>query len=176
MKDMTMNLKADCKTCRSYLPDLLLDDGFLLQHRAVAEHLQACSECRTELESLQAAVELLDTWSVPEPSTYFDAKLHARLREASEAAPEGLWSRLRSYLLYSTERGVRPVMAGGLALVLVLGGGGTFLGLYQHTTVQAQVSPTVNDLKVMDNNAQTLQQMDQLLDSGSDDGSTPPTT
>jgi hypothetical protein len=38
-----------------------------------------------------------------------------------------------------------------------------------------QASPTVNDLKILDNNAQALQQMDQLLDS-SDDSSGPPSS
>jgi predicted anti-sigma-YlaC factor YlaD len=176
MKEVMMNLKADCKTCRRYLPDLLLDESFLAERADVAAHLNACAECRAELEALQSTFALLDTWSVPEPSPYFDAKLHARLREVEESAPEGLWHRLRSYLLYSTERGFRPAMAGALAIVLVLGGGGTFLGLYEHPRVQAQISPTVNDLKIMDNNAQTLQQMDQLLDPSVDDASAPPAT
>jgi hypothetical protein len=38
-------------------------------------------------------------------------------------------------------------------------------------------SPTVNDLKILDNNAQAIQQMDQLLDdsaSSKDDNSGPP--
>jgi hypothetical protein len=40
--------------------------------------------------------------------------------------------------------------------------------------VAVQASPTVNDLKILDNNAKALQQMDQLLDSSDDSG--PPST
>jgi hypothetical protein len=41
----------------------------------------------------------------------------------------------------------------------------------------AQPSATVNDLKILDNNAQAYQQMDQLLDpAANDDSGDPPTT
>jgi anti-sigma factor RsiW len=172
--EKTMELKTICKTCRTHLADLLLDESFVATHPEVAAHLAACEGCRTELAELQATFALLDSWKAPEPSAYFDSKLHARLREAQAAAPEGLWSRMRSFVAFSTGRGLRPAMAGALALVLVLGGGGTLIDLY-HPAVATQASPTVNDLKILDNNAQAIQQMDQLLDS-SDDGSAPPTT
>ena len=148
-----MDLKTDCRTCRSHLADVLVDESYVSAHPEIAAHMVACAECRTELEDLQSTFALLDAWTAPEPSPYFDAKLHARLREAQASAPEGLWDRVCSFLLFSTGRRLRPAMAGALALVLVLGGGGTFAGLYQ----------------------QALQQMDQLLDS-SDDDSAPPTT
>jgi anti-sigma factor RsiW len=138
--------------------------------------MAACAECRTELEELQATVALLGEWAAPEPSAYFDVKLHARLREAQASEPEGLWSRMRSFLLFSTGRRLRPALAGALVVAVVLGGGGTFAGLYEHNAaVAVEASPAVNDLKVLDNNEQALQQMDQLLDS-SDDSSAPPTT
>jgi hypothetical protein len=58
----------------------------------------------------------------------------------------------------------------------MLAGGGTFAGFYQHNSaIAVQASPTVNDLKIIDNNAQALQQMDQLLDPG-DDNSGPPSS
>jgi hypothetical protein len=78
--------------------------------------------------------------------------------------------------MYSTGHRLRPVLAGALVVAVMVAGGGTFAGLYQHSEpVAMQASPAVNDLKVMDNNAQALQQMDQLLD-GSDDSSGPPST
>lgn len=176
MKNMMVHPKIDCKMCRSHLPELLFDEGYLAEHDELAVHMIECTTCRFELEDLRATYALLDMWHAPEPSTYFDVKLHARLREASVASPAGFWNRMRSYLLYSTERGMRPVMAGALAIVLVLGGGGTFLELHQYSQVQAQISPAVNDLKIMDSNAQALQQMDQLLDPNKDDESAPPVT
>jgi anti-sigma factor RsiW len=171
----TMELKISCKTCRSHLADLLLDESYASAHPETAAHMATCEGCRTEWDELQATYALLDSWTAPEPSAYFDARLHARLREARESAPEGLWGRMRSFVLFSTGRGLRPALAGALALVLVLGGGGTLAGVYRDAGATSQTSPTVNDLKILDNNAQALQQMDQLLDS-SDDNSASSTT
>ena len=64
-----------------------------------------------------------------------------------------------------------------LALALVAGGGSGLLSLHQHWMTNSSTSATLNDLKVLDNNAQVLQQMDQLLDdSAGDDGDSQPTT
>ena len=171
-----MEVKIDCKTCRTALADLLLDESYAAAHPEVAEHMAACAECRKELEELQATFALLDNWTAPEPSAYFDGKMHARLREAQAAQPEGFWSRTRAFLMYSTGHRLRPALAGAMVVAVVLAGGGTFAGLYQHNApVAVQASPAVNDLKILDNNANALQQMDQLLDS-SDDNSGPPST
>ena len=171
-----MEWKTDCNTCCTHLADLLLDESYASAHPEMAAHMATCAQCRTELEELQATVALLGEWTAPEPSAYFDVKLRARLREVQALEPEGLWSRMRSFMLFSTGRRLRPALAGTLVVAVVLGGGGTLAGLYERTAaVAVQASPTVNDLKVLDNNAQALQQMDQLLDS-SDDSSAPPTT
>jgi hypothetical protein len=84
-----------------------------------------------------------------------------------------------AFLTFSTGRRLRPAMSGALALVLVAGAG-TYAGVYEHalhtsSSQPASVSATVNDLRIMDNNAQALQQMDQLLDTNDDSGD-PPTT
>ena len=186
--------KIDCKTCGGYFADLLLDASFAAEVRAagargsspdavpdavpdtalrVAEHLAGCAACRTEFEQLQATCALMDSWAAPEPSAYFDGRLHARLREAQAEEPEGFWSRVRSFFVYSTRRRLRPVLAGALALTVIAGGGVGFVGFYgHHGTMAVKMSPAVNDLKVLDKNAQALQQMDQLLDSN--DGSSAP--
>jgi len=165
---------TNCKDCRSHLPDLLLDEEYAAAHPGLSDHLAACTECRTELAELRSTFALLDVWEAPEPSPYFDSRLHARLREAVAAEPEGFWERARSFLLFSTGRQFRPALAGALSFVLLLSGGGAYLGL---RPVPAQTSATVNDLKILDNNAQALQQMDQLLDeSTADDSAAPPTT
>lgn len=174
--DKKMERKADCKSCRSHLADLLLDESYISVHPEIAVHMAECSDCRTELEELQATVALLDTWAAPEPSAYFDVKLRAKLREAQAAGPEGLWNRMRSFLLFSTGRRLRPALAAALVAAVMLGGGGTFAGFYERPrAVAVKASPAVNDLRLMDNNAQALQQMDQLL-NGSDDSSAPPNT
>lgn len=172
-------IMTDCKTCQNHFPDLLLQEDFLARHPEMAGHLAACEACRTEVSELQATSALLTEWSAPEPSAFFDSKLHARLREAQTSAPESLWERLRSFLLFSTGRQLRPALAGALAFALLVGGG-TFAGLHGfHSHDLGGASATVNDLNILDNNAQALQQMDQLLDeanSNTDDGSSQPAT
>lgn len=170
-----IDMKIDCKTCRTALADLLLDESYAAAHPELTEHMASCVECRNELEELQATFTLLDDWAAPEPSAYFDSRLHARLRETQALEPEGFWARTRAFLTYSTGHRLRPALAGALVVAVMLAGGGTFAGLYQRNTPVAQVSPTVNDLKLLDNNAQAVQQMNQLLDS-SDDSLGPPSS
>lgn len=163
----------DCKTCIAKLPDFLLDPGFDAEPAAAA-HLAACTGCRAELDELRSTFALLDEWAAPEPTAYFDARVRAHLREAEQAAPEGLWERLMATLRFSTGRGLRPAIA-GVFLFLILLGGGTAATLWQHASSSPAVSsPAVNDLKIFDNNAQALQQMDLLDEPGSDAGTTPP--
>lgn len=171
-------LETACKTCQSHLPDLLLDDAYAASHPEFIQHLASCTACSTELSELRSTFALLDEFAAPEPSPYFDSRLHARLRETVASEPESLWERMRSYLLFSTGRSFQPLMASALALVLLVGGSGTFLQLHNINSAAANApvsSATVNDLKVLDNNAQAEQQMGQLLDqSGSEDEDTPP--
>jgi predicted anti-sigma-YlaC factor YlaD len=177
-----VNTMKDCKICRAALPDLLLNPAYAASHAEVTEHLKECTECRTELAELRATMDLMDVWTAPEPSLYFDSRMQARLREAVAAGPEGFWERMRSRLLFNTGRQFRPAMVGVLAFVLLAGGGGTMVDWTGHGGVhQAPVaaSATLDDLKVLDNNAQAEQQMDQLLDdssSSSDESATPPTS
>jgi hypothetical protein len=176
---MNTEIKLDCKACRAHLPDILLEQDYAAKHPELTGHLEACTDCRTELNGLLSTFALLDEYAAPEPSMYFDSRLHARLREDQAAGPESLWERMRSYLTFSTGRGFQPAMACTLALLLLVGGGGTFFqmhGFHQVPDAPA-TSATVNDLKVLDNNMQDEQQMNQLLDtSGSEDGDTPPTS
>jgi hypothetical protein len=164
--------QIDCKSCRTHLPDLLLDDSYTVAHPELAGHLATCSGCAAELNELRSTFDLLDEWTAPEPSPYFDTKMHALLREAQAAQPESLWERARSFVLFSTGRAFRPAIVGALSVAMLLGGGsvGFYLNMAQHSA-----SATVNDLNILDNNAQALQQMDQLLDDSSDDN-TPPST
>ncbi len=175
-----MKDNKNCKTCHAAFPDLLLDPEYAAAHPEVAGHMSTCPECRAELAELRSTFDLLDSWTAPDPSSYFDARLHARLREAAAAAPESIWERVRSFFLFSTRLQMRPALAGALGFVLLLGGGAA-AGIYEHEAlpVTQAVAPAVNDLRIMDNNVQALQQMDQLLDasgSNADQSSAPPTT
>jgi hypothetical protein len=168
------NNTITCKETQKRLPDLLLDPASV--PAAVEAHVADCTVCKGELGSLIATFEALDAWTAPDPTPYFDTRMHALIREAQAAQPEGFFERMRSFLLFSTGRQLRPMVAGALALVLVVSGG-SFVGIHgiPHSGPAIQASATVNDLKVLDNNAQAIQQMDQLLDDN-DDQDTPPTT
>jgi hypothetical protein len=166
----------NCKDCQSALLDLLLDPG-APSNVAARSHIESCAKCNQEFKSLEATFALLDEWKAPEPSPYFDQKLAVRLREEQTRAPEGWFERLKSRLLFSTGRQVRPALAGALALLLLVGGG-TFANLsgFGHSTPQA--SAAVQDLQILDKNDQALQAMDQLLqdDGPADDTVTPPSS
>jgi hypothetical protein len=161
----------NCRQCQSVLPDLLLDPA-ASSNAAARAHLASCAACEEQFRSLEATFALLDTWTVPEPSSYFDQKLAVRLREEQALAPAGWFERLKTRLLFNTGRQFRPVLAGGLALILLVGGG-TIADLStfsSHSSIEA--SATVQDLQILDRNDQALQTMDQLVqDDGSvDDG------
>lgn len=167
----------NCKTCKSHLPDLLLEEGFEAAHPEIAGHLKACESCANELAELRSTMAMMDAWTAPEPSPYFDSRLRARVREAAAAQPEGLFERMYAFLTFSAGRQLRSAMAGALML-LVIAGAGSFAGVEIANHSRPQPSATVNDLKILDNNAQAYQQMDQLLDpnANNDDSGDPPTT
>ena len=157
--------EIDCTSCRSSLPDLFL--GGETPSSPLAAHLAACQSCAREWNDLRSTWSLMDEWTAPEPTPYFDTRLRARLREAQAAAPEGLWERFTVFLRFGTGRELRPALAGALGLAMLLGGGTAATLLTHHANPTA--SPTVNDLKIYDNNAQALQQMDLLDEAGRDD-------
>jgi anti-sigma factor RsiW len=160
MIDMT------CTDCQNAYPDLLLDGG--APSAAVAAHVSSCPACQADFDELRATMALLDEWVAPEPSPFFDTRLHARLRaeqEEAHALPSA-WQRFTGLFRPNMQRGLRPAMAGALGLAMLLGGGTAVTLLTHHGAAPAASSPTVNDLKIYDNNAQALQQMDMLDDSG----------
>jgi anti-sigma factor RsiW len=160
-------------SCKSYQDELAESLFGGSTSAELKKHIAGCAECAEEAKSLRATMDLLGEWQAPEPTAYFDQKMTVLLREERAKAPAGFFERLREYLQLSTGRQFRPALAGGLALVLVLGGGG-YAGVtvlhQQHE--QAQASAAVNDLQILDKNEQALQQMDQLLDVD-DDGPGP---
>ncbi|HXC97046.1 MAG TPA: hypothetical protein VNU92_15205 [Edaphobacter sp.] len=166
----------NCKDCQSVFPDLLLDPG-ASTNAGAKSHVESCAACREEFRSLEATFALLDSWTAPEPSPYFDQKLAVRLREEQASSPAGWFERLKARVLFNTGRQFRPALAGALALVLVVGGG-TFAGVSGafHPSTPA-ASAAVQDLQILDKNDQALQTMDRLLqDSGSADDTGSPIT
>lgn len=118
--------------------------------------------------AMQQMMSLLDEWQAPEPSPWFDARMMARFREEQQREPQGVLARLRDRWLYSSNPALRPATIGALAVLMIAGGGSYWQALHIRAT-QPTVSAAVHDLQVMDNNDQTIQVMDQLLDD-TDDG------
>ena len=162
----------NCTNCKSALPDLLLDTS--AGTSAVREHIASCAGCAAELGALQKTFALLDAWEAPEVSPYFDQKLSVRIREEA-VRPAGWFERMRARLLFNTGRQFRPAMVGVMALLLVAGGGGVGISTFNHSARTPELSPTVNDLQILDKNEQALEQVDQLLqDDTPDDNDAPP--
>ncbi len=155
-----MKTQMDCKTFQNELPDLILTPGAQLSLAAQA-HLRECPPCVEELQSFQRTFAVLDTWTAPEPSPYFDQKLQVRIREEQSAPRMGWFEAFRTRVLFNTGHQFRPAVAGALALVLAIGGLGSFAG-FSSSAPQPQASATVEDLQILDRNAKVFDQLDQL--------------
>jgi len=164
----------DCKTFQKELPELVLNPAAASNAAAVA-HLVTCPPCEEDYTSLMATVAAMDAWQAPELSPYFDQKMAVLLREEQAAPKLGFFARLRDHILFNTGRQFRPAVAGGLALVLLLGGGSYSSMIRLNHIGTPQVSATVEDLQILDKNETTLQQMDQLLqeDDSNDEANAP---
>jgi hypothetical protein len=70
---------------------------------------------------------LMDTWSAPEVTPYFDTRMAVLLREEQQAAPAGWLERMRERFLFGSHMNMRPLAAAALALIVAVGGG-TYAG------------------------------------------------
>jgi predicted anti-sigma-YlaC factor YlaD len=128
----------------------------------VHEHLLGCPDCAGKLAGMRQTMALLDEWQAPDPSSYFDTRLAARMRE-ERAKPEraGWLSWFRA-----------PALAGALALVLMVAGG---IGLYNKGRVRPNAGKTdlpiqivpgtaVGDLQTLDEDEDLYADFDVLDD------------
>ena len=90
------------------MPDVAA--GFSVPTAEESTHVAGCTSCAEQLKAMRATMSLLDEWQAPEPSTYFDVRLQARLREEM-AKPQARW------LLWFR----RPVLAAALTVILGVG-------------------------------------------------------
>jgi hypothetical protein len=102
MKDVVMKCKEICEL----MPDLAAGSDEVTPE--VNEHLRSCVGCASKLNEFRQTMALLDEWQVPEPSPYFDVRLHARLREEA-ARPAGWWHWVR-----------KPALAVSLSVMMVM--------------------------------------------------------
>jgi len=148
-----------CKTFQSELPDLVLTPNAQPSLAAVA-HMRECAPCTEEYVSFQSTFAVLNDWTTPEPTPYFDQKLAVRIRE-EQAAPQMSWlESFRTRLLLNSSRHLRPVMVSAFALILVASGGG--IAGINYANLPVQPSATVNDLQILENNEQAFHQLDEL--------------
>lgn len=150
----------DCKNFQDELTDLVLTPGATPSPAAVA-HLKVCPPCTEEYVSFQKTFSLLDTWTAPEPSAYFDQKLAVLLREEQAAPRMGWFESLATRLRFNTGRNFRPAVAGALALALIVGGG-SIATVERPIAPPVQASATVNDLQILDRNEDAFKQLDEL--------------
>jgi anti-sigma factor RsiW len=154
-----------CTEIHELLPDLAA--GLASAPPGINDHLGSCTECAGKLEEIRKTMALLDEWQSPEPSSYFDTRLRARLREEAAKQPRSWFAWVR-----------RPAFAVSLGVALVAG-----VSLYEvqkigqkNPTQIAQTSqaPTqtiqpgtaVSDLQVLDKNEDLFADADS--DSASD--------
>lgn len=145
-----------CGKLREELMEAVLG-GPELATPAVQEHLASCAVCAEEVRALRQTMELLDEWQTPNPSQYFSARLHARLREEQAHQSVGWLAWLR-----------RPMVATAAAALLAVGVG-MFGGLHwkpgQVVEPQPITGAAVSDLKYLDDHADLFSDFDALDDN-----------
>jgi hypothetical protein len=134
---------------------------------SVKAHMSSCAACEHEFESLRSTMNVLDTWTAPEPSPYFDVRLQARLREAKQQ-PQGLLAQWMERI------GIhrltwRPVAASVFAVVMAVG---VYFELPTRRPVVQAACPVV-DLQALDKNQQVLSELQDLDDDSSNDTQMP---
>jgi hypothetical protein len=165
-----MGMETNKNTCTEMderLPDLLLDPAAVPEN--VNLHVAACEACQRQLEELRSTMAMLDTWEAPEPNPFFMTRFQARLDEERKAAPAGfaarLVNRIRARVLYGPQLHARPLAAMALTVAVILGGG-AYLGVtnWEQQAPPSRDAAVVGDLQTLDNNAQLLDQMENITD------------
>jgi hypothetical protein len=157
-----------CADMETKLAEMLLDPE--MAPAAVKEHVGACDGCRSELEELRATMTALDAWEAPAPNPYFMTRFEARLREEKQRAPAGWLERLKARLELSPQTHARPLAAMALTMCLLLGGG-AYLNVYWQAPLAAPPeTAVVHDLQTLDNNAQLLDQLENISVDQGDQG------
>jgi hypothetical protein len=152
-----MNSNVNCDEIRERMPDIAA--GLTAATAEESQHLASCEACAGKLAEFRQTMALLDEWQAPEPSSYFDTRLQARLREEM-AKPQAGWLHwLR-----------RPVLAGALTLALGVSVGLFFArngGIYQQPGPDIsdnEPGTAVSDLQALDKNQDVYSDFDLLDD------------
>jgi anti-sigma factor RsiW len=139
-------------------------------------HLRQCPKCASQLAALRQTSSMLDAWSVPGPSLYFDTRLHARLREQQSAGADldyGWLAWLRAKSRW------QPALVGVLAVAFAVGIGLQRAGLIlspNDSTIATEVGPAppgtaVGDLQALDKNFEVYANFDMLYEGNDEQDS-----
>lgn len=147
-----------CNEVCELMPDLAA--GFGVVAPEVNQHLETCAGCEAKLNEFRQTMALLDEWQAPEPSPYFDVRLHARLREEASRQPSGWWQWVR-----------KPALAASLAVLMVMsvtlfrtdaGRNSTAEG--PRAVMMAEPGTAVGDLQALDKNVELYSDFELLDD------------
>lgn len=115
-------------------------------------HLEHCHGCAEKLASLMQTMALLDDWTAPEPSAYFDLRLKARLHEEAAQPARSWMDWLR-----------KPVLAMAMVCLMAVG-----ISLYNHqipSSGNSQQAQNTDSIKVPPGSAVAdLQNLDKNHD------------
>lgn len=155
----------NCRSIHEHLLDVAL--GIVPAPPEVEAHLVECRDCAGTLQSLRSTMNLLDEWKAPDPSSFWDVRMQARLREEQQKGSAGWLQWLR-----------RPALSVAAALSLVIGIGLYQAGRFMHegdnppaatiVSVHAPTGTAVSDLQFLDKNSDLLQNFDALDDMDGD--------
>jgi len=138
----------NCNQIGEHLLDLA--DGSAPQPE-IESHVSACAHCASRLLELRQTMALLDEWTAPEPSAYFDTRLRARMREPERGSGWLEWLR-------------RPALAAAMACLLVVGGTLFTVGIRPQPQAVVQHGGAVQDLLDLDKNHDLFANFDVLDD------------
>ena len=118
-----------CDQYREQFGALLDNELTALGKQALESHLADCTECRTELASMQKVWALMGTLKAPEPSSEMKAKFQSMLQDykASTQETKGAWTRIGNWLSRVWEVQPRLPLAYPLAIAILGLGGGYFI-------------------------------------------------
>lgn len=156
-----------CARMETKLAELLLDPETAPAN--VKGHVDTCDGCRGELESLRATMGVLDAWEAPQPNPYWMTRFDARLREEKQAKPATWLERFRSRVMFGSGMHVRPLAAMGVTLALLLGASAYLDVYWLKTSTAAPQTAVVHDLQTLDNNAQLLDELENITQTDQDE-------
>jgi hypothetical protein len=157
---METNNKNMCSGMETKLAELLLEPE--TAPATVKAHVESCDGCRSELDELRATITALDAWEAPQPNPYFMTRFAARLNEEKQAAPAGWWERLKTRLSMAPRMHARPLAAMTLTACLLLGGGAYLDVYFEAPPAAPPQTAVVHDLQTLDDNAQVLDQLEDI--------------